>query len=386
MKKVIDENGSYIGFTAAILVGSKKDDRIQGIKDGIIEAGANPDRLKSIDIYDANNIAEWASKHPAVAVWLNEKQSELTLRGFQTLKRLGKRHDIESILQVEDKESRFSIGSEDLTSKNSSITFNRAKERIADYLSEPKKTIRVIGSSGVGKTRFVYEALRDEANIGKVVLAISAIYCDFRYIGNQIFQIVQTLSETGNSALIIVDECSRDTAINLGNIMVNSSSNLRLITIGNDNQSIDQDSCLNISVLPADDTLIEGIIKQRHPEADYSDIDFIKNLSGGYPRIAVLATDNYVEGSPILKSIEDVVERVLIGCGINRVEQVRAIECLALFKQLGADDRSSSEIDFVAENLARQTGDEMYEHLAHAAKQHLVDRRGNYFMAQPLKG
>jgi hypothetical protein len=385
VKDAIDRNGAYIGFTSAIIIGSKKyKERINGIKEGITDAGEDPKRLNFIGIYDANKIAEWASKHPAVAVWLNEKQSGLTLRGFQTLKRLGERHDIESILQVEDKESRFSIESENVASKNTSITFDRAKERIADYLSESKKSIRIIGSSGVGKTRFLYEALRDKTTIAKVALATSAIYCDFRDIGNQIFQIAQSLSETGTSAIVIVDECSRDTAIRLGNITVNGSSNLRLITIGNDNQSIDQDNCLNISVLPADDTLIEGIIKQRHPEADYSDIDFIKNLSGGYPRIAVLATDNYVEGAPILKSVEDVVERVLKGCGINRIEQVRAIECLALFKQLGADDKSSSEIDFVAENLARQTGDEMYEHLAHAAKQHLVDRRGNYFMAQPL--
>jgi hypothetical protein len=383
LKKVINENGSYIGFTAAILVGSKKDDRIKGIKDGILEAGANPDPL-NIDIYDANKIAAWVEEHPAVAVWLNERQSELSLRGFQTIERWGKKHDIGSISQVEDKETRFLIGSKNVSLKDNSIPFDKAKERIADYLSEPKKNIRVIGSSGVGKTRFVYEVLRDETTIAKVALATSAIYCDFRDIGNQIFQIAQSLSETGNSAIVIVDECSRETAIKLGDITATDDSNLRIVTIGNDNQSIEKDNCLNISVLPADDTLIEGIIKQLHPKADYSDIDFIKNLSGGYPRIAVLATDNYLEGAPILNSVEDVVERVLIGCGINRVEQVRAIECLALFKQLGADDNSSSEIDFVAENLARQTGDEMYEHLAHATKQHLVDRRGNYFIAQPL--
>ena len=384
VKKVIAENGSYIGFTTAILVGSKKEARIKGIKEGIQEAGANPNLLKAIDIYDANKIAEWVSEHPAVAVWLNEKQSGLTLRGFQTLKRLSEKRDIASILQVEDKGSRFSIGSENVTLKNSSITFDRAKERIVDDLSEPRKTIRVIGSSGVGKTRFVYELLRDETTIAKVALATSAIYCDFRDIGIQIFEIIQSFSEAKKSALIIVDECSREAAIRIGEIVATEGSNLRIITIGNDNQSIDRDNCLNISVLPADDTLIEGIIKQRHPKANYSDIDFIKNLSGGYPRIAVLATDNYLEGLPILKSVEDVVERILIGCGINRVEQVRAIECLALFKQLGADDKFSSEIDFAAENLARQTGDEMYEHLAHATKQHLVDRRGSYFIAQPV--
>ena len=107
-------------------------------------------------------------------------------------------------------------------------------------------------------------------------------------------------------------------------------------------------------------------------------------LSGGYPRIAVLATDNYSEGAPILKSVEDVVERILKGCGINQPEQVRAIECLALFKQLGADEKVSDEIDFVANNLARQSGDEMYEYLAHASNHYLVERFRCHFVAQPL--
>jgi hypothetical protein len=392
VKKAIDENGSYIGFTSAILIGTTKyDDRIKGIKEGIREAGADPEQLKAIDIYDANKIADWILQHPAIAVWLNEKQSGLTLKGFQTVERLGRKADIASIPHIEDKASRFLIGSKDIVSQieresigENSLSFEKMKERIADYLADFRKTIRVLGPSGVGKTRFVYEVLRDETTVAKTALATSAIYCDFRDIGSQIFQIAQSLSEAGNSALMIVDECPRETAVKLCEIVTTEGSSLRVLTIGNDNQPIEKDNCLNISVTPADDTLIEGIIRRRYPKADYSDINFIKDLSGGYPRIAVLATDNYSEGAPILKSVEDVVERILTGCGITRVEQVRAIECLALFKQLVADEYLSDEIEFVAENLARQTGDEMYEHLAYAAKQHLVDHQGCYFIAQPI--
>jgi hypothetical protein len=391
VKKVIDENGSYIGFTSAILAGHKCDDQIEGIKEGIQETGTDPTQLKAIDIYDADKIADWVSQHPAIAVWLNEKQSGLTLRGFQTVERLGRKADIASIPQVEDKASRFLIGSENISSHSgressgeNSLTFEKVKERIVDHLADSRKSIRILGSSGVGKTRFVYEVFRDETTVTKTTLATSAIYCDLRDIGSQIFQIAQSLSEAGNSALMIVDECPREIAVKLCDIVTTEGSNLRVLTIGNDNQPIGKDDCLDISVAPADDNLVEGIIRQRYSKADDSDIDYIKNLSGGYPSIAVLATDNYSEGAPILKSIENVVERILTGCGITRFEQVRAIECLALFKQLGADENLSSEIEFVAEKLARQTGDEMYEHLAYAAKQQLVDHHGCYFMAQPL--
>ncbi len=383
VKDAIENNGSYIGFTSGVLIGSQKyKDRIDGIKQGIREAGANPDSLKTIDIYDANKIAAWVSEHPAVAVWLNERQSELSLRGFQTVEKWGKRPDIASIPQVEDKENRFLIGSKNVSSKEILISFDEAKEKIINYLSEPKKIIRVIGSSGVGKTRFVYEVFRDEDTITKNTLKTSAIYCNFRDVSDRIIPIIESLLDAKNSTLIIVDECPREAAIRIGEIVASEGSNFRVLTIGNDNQPIEKDNCLNISILPADDTLIEGIIKQRHPKADCLEIEFIRNISCGYPRFAVLVTDSYLSGTPILKAVEGAVERMLIGCGINRVEQVRAIECLALFKELGADEDSSSEIDFVAKNLARQTGDEMYEHLAHAAKQGIVAHQFNYFTIQ----
>ena len=389
--KAIAENGAYIGFTSAVLIHPEKyARRIEGIKQGIREAGADPARLKAIEIYDANKIADWVSRYPAIAVWLHEKQSDLTLRSFQTIERLGRKSDIQTISQVEDKSSRFLIGgknnsqADNAASDENSLTFAKVRERISDYLADPGTSIRILGSSGVGKTRFVYEVFTDKTTTARMALATSAIYCDFRDVDRQIFQIAQSLSEAGNSALIIVDECPRETAIKLCEIATTEGSNLKILTVGNDSQSIEKDSCLNISVAPADEGLIDGIIQQRYPKADHSDIQFIRELSGGYPRIAVLATGNYSEGAPILKSVEDVVERILAGCGINRVEQIQAVECLALFNQLGADENVSNEIDFVAENLARQTGDEMYEHLAHSAKQHLVDQRGCYFTVQPL--
>jgi hypothetical protein len=383
VKDAIENNGSYIGFTSGVLIRPQKyKDRIDGIKEGIREAGGDPNSLKTIDIYDANKIAAWVEEHPAVAVWLNERQSELSLRGFQTVERWGKRPDIVSNPQVQDEAKRFLIGSKNVSPEENSIPFDEAKEQITNHLSEPKKNIRVIGSSGVGKTRFVYEVFRDEDTITKNTLKTSAIYCDFRDVSDRIISIVESLSEAKSSTLIIIDECPREVAIRIGEIVASEGSNLRVLTIGNDNQPIEKDNCLNISILPADDTLIEGIIKQRHPKTDCLDIQFIRNISCGYPRFAVLVTDSYLSGTPILKAVEGAVERMLIGCGINRVEQVRAIECLALFEKLGADEDSSSEIDFVAKNLARQTGDEMYEHLAHAAKQGIVAHQDDYFTIQ----
>jgi hypothetical protein len=108
VQNVLEQGGAYIGFTSAVIIGSRKyKERIQGIRDGIQEAGSDPNELNTIDIYDANKIASWVSKYPAIAVWLNEKHSGLNLKGFQTIGMLGERIDIKSISNVEDKTNRF---------------------------------------------------------------------------------------------------------------------------------------------------------------------------------------------------------------------------------------------------------------------------------------
>jgi hypothetical protein len=93
--------GAYIGFTSEPIVGNKLTRRISAIKEGIREAGANPDDLASITIYHANQTATWTSQHPAVAVWLNEVQTGLSLGGFQTIDSWGGRVDHKAGLDVD---------------------------------------------------------------------------------------------------------------------------------------------------------------------------------------------------------------------------------------------------------------------------------------------
>jgi hypothetical protein len=378
--------GAYIGFTSAAIVGNKLDRRLSGIKQGIRDAGGNPDDLSCIDIYDANRIAAWVGQHPAIAVWLNEEQTGLPLDGFQTIDGWGALSDFMAISLVDDTASRYAISNSDSGKARTGDKLNshQARERIFEHIAGPKRCVRVIGPSGIGKSRFVYELFREWATVEKAIASMTAVYCDFRGIGQErLHQVVAAIATRGVQALVIVDECPREAAAALVGIVSGANSQLRVITIDIDDRPIAAENVLNISVSRSDDALVEGIIRQRAPTADGMMASYLTNLCGGFPRIAVLATDNHSDGLPALKSIEDVVERVVAGCGLGGKNQLRAIECLALFERVGADGEVARQLDFVAE-LARQSGDEMFEHLSAASKHHLVDRRGRFFLAQPL--
>ncbi len=388
----LDQGGSYIGFTSAVIIGgSKYEDRIKGIKTGIEEAGGDSEKLNTIDIYDANKITDWVNKYPAVAAWLNEKQSGLNLKGFQTVDNLEKRSNISETTYFEGDGNHFQIfrssssQTSDGTNGDNSVSFVKAKENIVDFLTDSGQSVRITGASGVGKSRFIIEILKDKSSLERLALGASTIYCDLRDIRQtEILQVVGSLVDNHKAALILVDECSRDMSNRLHQITGVAKSNVKLITISNDNQSVDVEGCLNVTINPADAEIIEAIVRERLKNADYSDIEYIKNLSAGYPRIAMLATEIYSKDIPIVKSIGDTVAKMLDSCGINRPEQIRAIECLSLFNQLWADGHASQEFDLVAEMFARMTGDEMYEHLSNASKYYLVDSQGYLFKAQPI--
>jgi len=391
LKKAIAEKGAYLGFTSSALVGNKPDEAVQAIRLGIKETGADPTLLKAIEIYDANKIAAWCSTHPSVSVWLNEHKSGLSLGGFQTVEGFGKQADFSTIQHVADNTKRYVVNDVSLGATDSGrgqsgnvLTFEQARERLSDHLMQPKNIVRLVGPSGIGKTRFCYELLKDISTVTKESRSVSAIVCDFRNVGTTVFQIAQRLAEQGSPTLIIVDECSREAAQQLAGIVLADGSLLRLLTIDLDDRPIQIDNCLNISLNPSDTALVEGIIRQRLPKATPSEISYISNLCGGFPKIAVLATESYVKSAPVLKSIEDVVERILTGAGITEDAQVRAIEGLSLFESLGADDDLSEQFDLVAERLSALSGDLMFEHLSRAASHHLVERRGRFFVTQPL--
>lgn len=390
--KAIANGGSYIGFTSAALVGNQPDDRIKAIREGIHEAGGDPDKLVSIDIYDANKIAKWCERHPSVAVWLHERASGLALRGFQTIENWGKQKEFSAIEFIEDKAARYSLEGRDIIAREgqrdperNALVFQQAKDRITNHLEQTGRCVRIKGPSGIGKSRFVHELLKDTSTLAKSVNAASAICCDYRIIGeHQLLQTAQHISDTGGHTLIVVDECPRDIAGRLGEIAAADGCALRVLTIDIDERQIDSPQWLNISVNATDDELIEGIIRQRLPNADRSAVDYIKGLCGGFPRIAVLATEKQASQMPVLHSIDDVVERVLRGCGISDQEHRRALECLALFDKLGADEEFAEQFELVARVLAGMSGDRMYEYLSLTAKTHIVDRRGRFFKLQPL--
>lgn len=399
IRRVLEKNGAYVGFTGISLVG-KYDKCIEAIKEGIADAGEDPSKALVIDIYDANKIAAWVSKFPPVSVWLSERLSGLPLRGFQTIDNWGKRADFAGIPVVVDKSQRFAVGAEPAIEQEEGGAPNtnllpaaKAAERILDHLAADHTAVRIRGSSGVGKSRFVYEMLRHDDTIAERATKSSVIYCDFREVPNDIFAVARDLSDSPTPVLLVVDECPREQGALLNDVCATMGSNLRVLTIDFDDRGIEGAGVLNIHVFPEDqrraqpqlgsDDLVVGIIRNRIPKASDQEVEYIRRLCGGFPRIAVLATEGYAGRAPILNSIGDVVDRILTGADVVRADQIRALECLSLFGNVGADDEFAAEFDHISERLIGLPGNLTYEYFTKGVQHHLISRRGRLYSVQP---
>lgn len=375
VRDVIARGGSYIGITAKALVGNKPADRVKAIKKGITTAGGNPANLATVDVYEGNKLAAWASAHPGVAVWIKQRHAAIDLAGFSSVDHWVKRADIAGPPFVDSPDRKFSLGPYEADA----IEFSQLAARLVAELDEPGASARIWGASGIGKTRALHHALSTSTGLLDGLASASFIFCDFGQVRDRLWDVANQILKEGSAAVLVVDGCPLDKARELNALARTADSQLRVITVGADGLDHD-DHCVMIRPTKADRATIRGILRDKLTKAKSDELDYIADLCDGFPRIAVLATESY-EKNAILKSVNDVAQQILDAAGAER-ETVRALECLSLFDSLTPDENPAA-FDELAETLVHMKGDLMYENLVIAARKHLVERSHGTMTAQP---
>lgn len=249
---------------------------------------------------------------------------------------------------------------------------------IRQQLSQIGKSVRLVGLSGVGKTRFA-QALFDE-RIGESNLEYKSVwYCDLGDSPNPIPEhFIDELIQKNKFSILIIDNCGQDTHASLTSKI--RGKNISLLTIEYD---IKDDLPENTSVYklkPISIEVVKKVIERHYPHINDLNSRKIAEFSGGNYRLALAIASNIEQTENISLLTDTLLFERLFWQNRQKNDQLEKIaQQFALVYSFNVEDsgEGGSEIDFLA-NLAKIDAETAYEEIEKLRQKDIVQQRSKW--------
>ena len=254
-----------------------------------------------LEYYDADQLARWAGDHPGVALWLSE-QAGLDTAGWHAHGRWSG-HVGGDAPFFADEAARAQIDR-----ANDLVRLDEALHRVGAQLNEPRAVVRLVGLSGMGKTRFAQALFESVGDVGAPLASSLAVYCDAAGdLGVSPEGLMTRLEAAGQRAVVIVDNCRSDLHRRLATLATRLSSRLSLLTIDFDVAPDQPADTTVVRLEPAGDDLIDRLLAARAPNITRADRQRVVAFAGGNTRIALS-----LASAPAGQGLADLQDRELL--------------------------------------------------------------------------
>ncbi|AWK05031.1 hypothetical protein HYN56_12650 [Flavobacterium crocinum] len=277
---------------------------------------------------------------------------------------------------------------------------NKLKTIIVNSIKQKKETIRLIGLSGLGKTRILFEMFRPvEENHESLILSSRVLYYDFKEKSSlDLTQYVINLQSNNEDKIIILDNCEISNHRILLNLLKKSNNNLFLITIDSNPEELESGKHSSINYLHLQQEnltdVVTEIIEEDFSYLSKDNTEKIKEFSQGIPLMVKLLTDSDREGNPITGKLDDkeLLDRLLGEKG-NDSENRNILRSCSLFNHIGFEDEVRKELEYIAKNKDLTSVDiqdnsvlitKFTETCNHFLKREIFERRGRYISMRPF--
>lgn len=339
VREIVKPSGAYVLFCSHSIV--KKDDCVTRIRDAWSSAGLGDSAATTIKIYGADEIAQWVNTVPAADSMIRQRlglaharmaQDWRAWEGYDALQR--------SYLTTEELQSHV--------------------KAIRDALAKPKSVVRLIGLSGLGKTRLALEAFRPPApgsdDPEQQALSESVVYAPEPT--DELKEHIHAVAVAGKRAVFVVDECAEDDHRKLCDSIRRHDSTTSLLTLDHAAESVPsgKDNVIRLEQQP--DDVIQGIITARYPNLSQPFVKQICEYADGFPQIAVLLTDAGLSGDVLDVGATlgtQMTNRLLYGRTAPDPAASALIRALAIFDFVGFTDEAREQFDYVVSKLWGQS-------------------------------
>ena len=297
VRSAIEAGSRYIMLCAHQYVQREIEARKARIRDAIRSAGLTVDD-NQIDFRDADQIAAWVNCHPPVATWVRERTQPGLIGPFRSWSHWAGRPEHDDSPWIEDERLAALRGD------------------LHKSVAQPRGVARVVGLSGVGKTRLVIEAFGptddDEPELHS--LNDLVLYAVESEVGaERLNEAVLSLADAGNRAIVVVDECAPETHRSLSNMVLRRSSRLSLVTIDYEVATGTQDQ-KTLNVAEAPQSVTQAIIN-RLPHVQHGEDQLrLARFCKGFPKIAIRIGQAWVRSIPVARATDnDLIDAFVLG-------------------------------------------------------------------------
>jgi hypothetical protein len=369
-----DASGAYIIVSAQGSVADKPlVERRKAIRDALHDL-PTAEQLHT-DFYDRDRLATWASEYPGIAAWVKERVGRGTA-GWSSIGLWSDAGVSEAAPYLfNDKACLI----DERSRQREALTIGEGIARLRAAMRTPKQCIRLIGLSGLGKTRLVQALF--ENSVGEEALDPGlAIYADYSTETDPTARdMARQLVALGQRAILIVDNCNPTTHAELARICSESASNVSLLTVEYDVRDDEPERTEVFRLESAAPGLVAQWLEGQFPDISQIDRDKIAEFSDGNFRVARAVAETLERGETLgkLKSRE-LFERIFHQRNQHDQSLFAAAEELALLYSVDGED-TGAEGELAIIGAIRGVGaSQLYGALVELGRRGLAQTRGRW--------
>ncbi|MFA5073719.1 MAG: hypothetical protein WC539_07465 [Nitrospirota bacterium] len=372
IRELAAASGSYVIISAN---GSTADASLQRRRTAMRKTVAeipHAERLE-LDFYDRERVASWVRDHPGMIAWVRDKIGQ-PFRGWRPYASWASIEESIDAPFLLDGKSRLL---DKPSSEEGSLSITDGINRIRTALSLPKSVVRLIGLSGMGKTRLAQALFDGRIGVDSLDPTL-ALYTDVSESSDPVpADLMIRLIQNRQRAIILVDNCSPRTHRALAGICNELDSALSLITIEYDVGDDEPEGTEVFRLEPASSEVIEHLLEHHVPHVSQVDRRRIAELSDGNARIALALAHTVRLGESIAALTDKVLfERLFYQRNEPDVSLLRAAEVCSIVYSFDGEtlEGNNSELPILAE-LAEMSVEQLYRCVSDLRSRQMIQRR-----------
>ncbi|KGT80469.1 hypothetical protein MA20_07730 [Bradyrhizobium japonicum] len=332
-----------------------------------------------VDFFDCRRIADWVEQHPAMVIWVKVASGK-PLVGWKPYGAWAyQEYDADAEYLIDDRVKVFVPDADEGSDVSSAIKRLRMDLR-------KNVSVRIVGLSGVGKTRLVQALFDKRVCPDQPALdSENVIYADLSdAVAPQPSMIVDALVKSDADCVVVVDNCGQDVHQRLAEIAKRPGSRIRLITVEYDIRDDLPEGSVCYRLEGSSDDIIKRLLKRRFNLLSGNDLDKIAEFSDGNARVAyALASTSETRGELARLRDSELFNRLFHQKNVESNELLNCAEAASLLYSFDGENVSHGSEISILSGLAEVSEVAFLRNVIQLQRRGLVQQRGKWRAVLP---